>query len=447
MGMFVMYSVVMSTLSITRHQAFASSYDLANMAETVWQTSQGHIFSLTGATSLVSRFRHHSDVWLILLAPFYKVWPDVRLLLIIQSMAIGSSAIPIFLIGRKLIKNDWVSLVVAAVYLANPGVLWTNIYDFHTIALAIPLLFWAYYLMLAKKWRWMYVAMGLSLLTKEDVGLFVSMMGINLFLVERKEWRRALAIFLIGGCFSVAMVKIVMPFFSDGAQHWAWSWFGFEGSIWEKLRSSFADSSALSYYQALLEPYAFLPLLGGWWLLAAAPDLVLNCISNQAQMKSIVFHYDALISVAILVSLIVVLAQLRHRKLLLYPAILMILFFSARQNYFYSPLPTTPGHWPLMYQVGKDEIAFEKVLQTIPPEATVTASSEVRTHTINHRLAFNLPNAAETADYVAMVDQNRIVGDYNPKEFETALIEKLKNNPDYTETFHQGHFYLFKRVD
>lgn len=439
----ISYSVAMSYLSIKRHLAFASGYDLANMAETVWQSSQGNLFSLTGTNGLTSRFTHHTDLILLFLVPFYKLFPDTILLLIVQSIAIALSAIPIYLISQLLIKQKLISLTLVFIFLINPGVLWTNIYDFHPVSLAIPLLFSIYYCLLVKNYRWLWVFIVLILLTKENLGLLVAALGFLVFL-KMKDRKTGLAMMLIGASFSLIAIKYVMPAFSQGSPHWAWSWFDFSDRAISKFKHNFILESSFHYYRDLLKPYAYLPLLGGWNLLPALPDFLINSLSKQGQMKSIVFHYDSLISVVILVNLILVLSRLKGSRLL-YPLILVVLFFSLKQNYHYSPLPTTPGHWKLMYYRTQDEINFQKALKQIPLSAIVTSSSEIRPHIVNHRLSYNLPNGIDQSDYIAIVDQNRLVGDYEPKEFENQLISRLQLDQKFQLIFQQGHFYLYQR--
>ena len=56
------------------------------------------------------------------------------------------------------------------------------------------------------------------------------------------------------------------------------------------------------------------------------------------------------------------------------------------------------------------------------------------------------PQAVDYADYIAMVDQNRLLGDYETKPFETQLIEKLLKDEDYKLIVNYGHFWLFKKI-
>lgn len=443
--MAVIYTIVMSYLCIRRSQAFASGYDLANMADTVWQTSQGHFFKLTGDTGLVSRFIIHTDLILVFLAPLYLLYPSPNLLLIVQALAVGISVVPIFLISKKVIKKDFLGVLIGAVFLLSPNTLWANMYDFHAVMLVIPLLFFGFYFLLIKKWLPFWIVIGLSLLTKENVGLFVAMMGVLAFF-KFKEKRVGIVLFVLGMGFSVAAVKVIMPFFNGSKQHWAWGMYDFSHGIIPTVWHNLTNIDSLKYYRDLLAPYGFLPIIALPWLLPALPDLLINVTSGQGGMKSLVFHYQSLIIIALTIGLIYAFSYLvKHQKMMIL-AVVFLLYCSIHQNYFYSPLPTTPAHWQLMFQVGDKEINFEKALEKIPESATVASSSEVRPHVINHSLSYNLPGGALTADYVAMVSQNQLVGDYNPKLYETQLIKTLEGDPNYQTVYQDEPFYLFKKI-
>jgi len=181
----------------------------------------------------------------------------------------------------------------------------------------------------------------------------------------------------------------------------------------------------------------------------AVPDLIINLVSAQGQMKSIVFLFDSVPTVGLIMSTIlgwkVIEVIFKKFKYAGWVVGILLLGATLRTNYNYSPLPTTPSLWRSMYSVGQDEKDFEEALKKIPDEASITASSEVRTHLTHRTNAYNLPNMVDEVSYIAMVDQNRIVGDYNPKEFENDLIQKLMKMNTHELLFHQGHFWLFKK--
>src|SRR5581483_10922836 len=136
----LLYTIVFSYFAIQRHNAFASGYDLSNMDQTIWNTVHGHFFSLTGKNGTISRFSIHADVFLILLSPLYLLWDNVRLILIVQSLFLALGAIPVFLLSKKVLKSIFLAYLMVCLYLFNPGMQWSNIYDFHSVVFAIPFL-------------------------------------------------------------------------------------------------------------------------------------------------------------------------------------------------------------------------------------------------------------------------------------------------------------------
>ncbi|RLC34393.1 hypothetical protein DRH14_03095 [Candidatus Shapirobacteria bacterium] len=456
--MLAIYVVVMSFLSIRKYQSFADSYDLANADQTVWTSGHDYPFSLTGVKGRVSRLQFHADFILALLAPFYWLWNDVRMLLILQSLSLALAGVVLFYLARDILKNKLVALILSASYWLNPGLLWTNIYDVHGVSFApflLLLLFWLVYKM---KWKLVWPIFILSIFCKENVALFTAMLGLGM-LFSPKRRKIGVIMFLVSSVYFYVASFVWIPHFSDNGQHWVMGWYSdakrklFEiksaTSLWFFVKGYFFNFDSFKYYRKLLEPFAFLPLLSVWPLFLVAPELAIISLSSQGQMKSIVMHYDSLMVVGMVIANIWTVKYISwlFKKIKIVPILvsLLILVASLRSNYFYSPLPTTPGHWRLMYRLRQVEKDFDKVLKQIPTEDIITASSEVRNH-LTHRVnAFNLPHGIEEADWIAMTEKNHLVGDYEKKPFETDLIKKLDADDNYQLVFHQGDYFLYKR--
>ena len=460
------YIVVLGSLSIGRHNAFASGFDLGNMDSTVWNTIQGRIFMLSQDGKMISRFSVHADLILILLSPLYFLWNNVRMLILSESVFLAIGAIPVYLLSTKILKNKLLSLSIVILYLLNPGMQWTDIYDFHGVSLAIPFLLFSFYFAYIKKWKWYAVFIFLALITKEQISLTVALFGLFIALVF-KEKKVGLITFMAGILWFLLMVFVVMPRFSPEGKHWALSWYQFIDTtgipkslptLKILLENFLFSPDAIGYYISLLKPFAFLPLAGLPWLVLALPELTVNMLSSHGQMRSIVFHYDSVITPWLVIATIFGLFYLqelfkkiqrtnKYSQYLVYGITLMVLLFALRFNYHYSPLPTTPSCWCFMYQPTKEDKEFEALLQKIPQDASITASPEIRPHTTHREKAFTLPVATASADFIALIDQNRMVGNYDPKDFELRLRDQLKTSKDYALVKHTGHFYLYKRAD
>lgn len=464
-GIFILtYSVVFSALSIGRHNAFASGFDLGNMDSTVWNTLQGRIFMLSSDGAMVSRFSIHADLILVLLSPLYLLWDNVRFLLVVQSVLLGVGAIPVYLLAKRVLKSQLISIFMVVLYLLNPGMQWTNIYDFHPISLAIPFLLFTFYFAYTKSWKWYVVFAILAILTKEQVSLTISLLGLYV-LIYQKEKKVGLISFMGGIVWALTMLFVVIPLFSSEGRHWAWSWFQFSSTsssgslilVAQKILERALFSPDLPpYYISLLKPFTYLPLLGFPWLVFALPNIAINALSSHGQMRSFVLHYDSGITPWLVVASIfglsyvrLVIAKVkpisRLSKYFMATISATVLLFALRFNYHYSPMPTTPSCWCFMYEPTKEDRAFEKLLQGIPQNASVTASPEIRPHTTHREQAFTLPDATSSADFIAIIDQNRMVGNYDPKDFELRLIKTLDEEKKYKLVQHIGHFYLYQK--
>lgn len=471
----ITYVITFSTLSILRHNAFASNYDLANMGQTVWNTLHGRFFSLTGAEGTISRFSIHADLILVLLAPLYLIWDTVRVLLVTQSVLLGLGALPTYLLSIKVIGKDEekkvslqtkiIGLTIAVAYLLNPGLEWTNIYDFHGVSLAIPLLITTFYFAQQKKWKLYFLFAFLSILTKEQISLVIAIMGLIIWF-GFKQWKVGLVSFLISMSWFVAMVIFVMPHYSQEGFHWALGMYSKSYEVnngnfsiedlWFTIEHSSKTLIAPEYYSQVLKPFGYIPILGLPLLVLSLPDTVINLTSTNAYMQSLTLHYNSGLTPGIVIATIYgfyfvklllkkTLFLKKYRTLLLYLLCFWLLFVSIRVNYHYSPLPTTPSCWCLIYKVSEEDRQFDKLLKQIPKNASIAASGEVRAHLTRREYSYNLPDGVGTVDYVAILDESRVVGDYRPRLSDIELARDLQKGTKYKLVKRLGHFYLFKK--
>jgi uncharacterized membrane protein len=432
------------------------------MDHTVWNSLYGNFFSLRFLDNYVSRLSIHADFILIFLSPLYLIWDDVRMLLISQAFFLGLGGIPTYLLAYKILKNKIISLAIVFVYLLDPVMMWTNIYDFHAVALVVPFFLFAFYFAYIKRWMWYYLFAILVLLTKENQSLNIAMLGVMIFFVFKS--RKAGLITFVGGImWFVLMVYVVMPQFSPNSEHWAL--YEYEGQaipdpILHNLNPGnfiatfILDKKSIDYYIIFLKPFGFLPLLGFPWILLGSPSIAINVLRDT---RSITLHYGTGIIAPLVIATIFGYSYLSfflrkikrikpYVKYIIYLVCLGMVLSALRANYHYSPLPTTPSCWCYIYHVTQEDKAFEKALQSLPKDASITASLEVRPH-VNHRKdVWFVPSATTSAQFIALITKNRIIGNYEPKDYENKLIPILLKSKDHKVRFRSEHFYLFERL-
>jgi uncharacterized membrane protein len=174
---------VLAGYSIARHNAFNSkAYDLGLHAQVWWNTSQGRLFA--GSVEVDNYLGDHVSPIILPLASLYRLWPDARLLLLLQAAALAMGAWPLALLARRQFLPHWprgahlAALLLALIYLSYPALGFVNRFEFHEEIIAVPLLLLAFWALEARRLGVMSVALLLAMLTKEDVGLTVAAIGL-----------------------------------------------------------------------------------------------------------------------------------------------------------------------------------------------------------------------------------------------------------------------------
>ena len=141
------YAAGFAALSVARHSAFVTGrFDLGNMVQAVWSTAHGHPLRMTNLHGdQISRLAAHVDPILVLFAPLWWIWPSPNMLLVVQAALIGLGALPIFLLARKHLASARVGVGFALAYLLYPATGWLALNEFHPVALATPLLLFAFW--------------------------------------------------------------------------------------------------------------------------------------------------------------------------------------------------------------------------------------------------------------------------------------------------------------
>ena len=317
----VIYMVEMSYQAILRYATFkAGAFDLGNMDQVLWNTLHGRLFQFTNQAidwyGPPTRLAIHFEPIILPLSLLYAFHADPRILLVFQTLVLGSGALPVFLLTRRYIP-EWpiFAPLMAAAYLLSPALLGLNIFDFHPVSLATPLLLYAILALTYKRYIWFLIACILACMCKEDIPLTVALLGI-LVIWKYKLPRLGTALLIGGLLWSFLAFKVIIPHFYPGVQANNY-WYRYEalGSSpgaaianlvihpW-LLFTTFFTIDRFYYLFGLMRSVGFLPLLAPEWLLPALPSLAVNLLSTDPLLYSGVYHYNAAIIPFVMVSAI-----------------------------------------------------------------------------------------------------------------------------------------------
>ena len=305
----LLYVVIFSALSIARYNTFhATTFDLGIMTQVVWNTAHGRWFetSIDRATNieLVGNYLgNHVRPILLLLAPFYCLWPDPRLLLILQSVALGVAAVPLYWIARRPAGTSTAALIVACCYLAYPALGFLNLVDIHPVAFSILFIFLAYWAWLEGRTTLFWIAVLLALSTKEEMVVPIAAWGL-VNLLQRGKRRIGLGLLTLAGAWAVLCFGLVIPYFNEGQPYRFWQ-------LWSHLPGLSAQPSVqggtaqpamgaspetiILFLLHLALPLGFLPFLGPASLVVALPSLAYLLLGKRPAFHSVGYQYPAVL--------------------------------------------------------------------------------------------------------------------------------------------------------
>ncbi len=375
--------------ALHRYERFgANAYDLGIFDQTVWGYSR-----FDWIPNTILRVPHelgdHTDFTLMLLAPLYWIWSDPRMLLLAQAVLLAAAALPIYWWAREQLGVG-AALLFELAYLTFFGVLAGDIFDFHELALAAPLVSVALYAMLTKRDVTLLVTAALLLLTKEDLALTLVGFAAFVALVQRR-WR-------LGGALTAASVawfalayKVLIPAFAGGRAYTHWSYDALGATpgsaarnlVLHPIRSVELFVRPHSKRVALFNLFAswlFLPLVSPL-LIVMLPTLAERFLSSVPSYWAQGFHYSLVIAPMLAFAAVDTTARglrfVRGREDAVVVAaggavLAACLFFSFVRL---KPLDEL-GRYTSRETVAE----IERCLATIPPEASVTATSALVPH-------------------------------------------------------------------
>ena len=460
LGIFIyLYIVYFAIAAFLRYDNFYTGrFDLGNMDQVVWNTINGRIFQASNDSGIIiSRLSVHADFMLILLSPFYLLWSSPKTLLLIQTIALGLGAIFVFLIAREILRNKNLALIFGFLFLMNPSVQYTNLYDFHAVTLATTLLLAAFYFLLKKRYALLTLFLILSGITKEQVWVICSLFGFPLLFQKAKKikfWGIGII------CFSLVIFAYLITSAIPqalGKQHFALAYYADLGSTPagiiktiflspQKIIPLLFESSRLEYLKLLLIPVGFISVLSPLYLIFAVPDLLISLLSNNAQLRQIYYQYSATVTPFIFISAIFAVKNIfkwfpKIPKLYLG---LYLLIFTLLSGYFLGPLPGSRNpNIDMFIHPYPNKIVVRKFLTTIPKEYSVAATNNLGSHLSRREKVSTIPLGIDRADVILFLLNDKFAQPSLTAQIK--MVNSMKSDKNYFKVFEKDEFVVFKK--
>jgi uncharacterized membrane protein len=387
--------------ALFRHWHFNSgAYDLGIFDQAIWHLSRFERpeSSIAGHTTI---FSDHFHPIIVLLAPAYWLVPGPETLLVVQSLLLAASIIPVFCYAHSRIGRP------AALWLSGSyGLFWAMqkaaAFDFHEVAFAPLAIATAILAVDRRQWRLLWLCIAALCLIKEDMIPLVGMFGI--WLVRIGEVRQGIAALVVAVAAFAAVIGVVMPALGGEDSYPYWS------SHLDAVRSGpisvvarlVTPPGKLVTLAMWLVPFALVPLRSPIILLAV-PFMLGRLLSTSPNHWGMSFHYSAPLAPIIAMAAADGLARLlpsvedRWRSTLMRtaPAVMLVLcaFLPGR-------LPLWRIFAPSHYRATTADRTGYEALALIPAERSVVAQHAVVPHVSERRHVYGLDPDAPDAEYV-----------------------------------------------
>jgi uncharacterized membrane protein len=441
------YAVFFSATAIIRYRSFSfHDMDLAAINQTFWNAGRGVFVSPEyGTPALLSGHK-----WFIILPllPLYLLLPGPPLLLVLQSAALAAGGWAVFLIARKL-AGPLPGLALAFAYLAYPALQYVNLFEFHPIAFATPLLLYAFYFLLTRRWGWYLAFVIISLSVRQDVSIPVFALGVYALIAGRgpsgeRFWRRwrwglvpivsALAWFYVCESLIPRLVPDPSPVAAPEMVESFFGWLGDSpGAILYTVFTrpgyvirGIVTGPKLTYAWQLLSPAGFLPIFSPPGLLMVLLSMAEGLLSERFSHFSIRYQYSSLITPMVFAASCLGLKNLlkwrplRGKGSYLAGAIVLVSLITA---WSFGPIPRLIRQYP-GWRFTREDAVRRAMVELVPPGAPVLATFEFTPQLSNRPQMFffyHLYASSRRPDWAAHVRVMQDRADYVLADFNDWL--------------------------
>ncbi|MEZ4767846.1 MAG: DUF2079 domain-containing protein [Caldilineales bacterium] len=396
--------------SLLQQRALGTGYDLGIYDQTVWNLSHGRIWETTLVYETGGYYDHFEPI-LALFVPLYWLWPDVRVLLVVQAVALGLGSLPIYLFAyvrlmRLRPSNIWLAVVIAAIYLLYPALQHANLNDFHEISLLPPLLGFTLYGLLRGRRRVMFIFLALSLLVKEDVAITALAISAYIIVLRPAGFRRRDGVVL--AALMLVWTWLILNVFYPGLTRGMaypfvdrrYSWLATSAPEALKVLLTrpwvilppLVEPPKLLFLLRLFGPLLLLPLLGWPVIGLALPILIYLMLSSYQPQWSVQSYYNPPLLPFLFFALVVAVdyiqrlarGNLRRARRLAAATVTLTAIATAAAYYVDAPGPGSRAFDASRFRVSqKAEAAYELMAQ-IPAESSVSTIWPLISH-LSHR--------------------------------------------------------------
>lgn len=405
---------------------------------------------------------HFSPI-LLLLSPLVLI--GAWTLLLVQSIFVALSAIPMFYLARKITASQTIALIWAAIFLFNPFVINGAVFDFHEQCVSLFFYCWALYAVADKNWRLLLSMCAVLMFFKEQEGITIA--GFGLLWWRLNNDRKGLYLTMAGVAWFLLVMLVIMPFLYNGLHPMLnstsagrYSWIA--DHKWGMIRQLFTDNKTNTipaYLFMLVAIMLFLPLGGLVWCLPALGDIAANLLSSVPMPRSLLTYHSITIIPCLVAAACITLKnhghQFRYKPV---PLSLIVLMCIALCDFIVSPVAATGDNaWNIdlwhkeNYKYAKDP-EINEIRAIVGPDTALSVQSNIGVWFADRKYIFQFPDRYKDVDFIIVnlvypyEHMQRPIG--NPYDLDEFAVKfgRLLHDPRFRIIYAKHYWVVFERV-
>jgi len=479
MGVF--FTLLYAAEAISRHNNFLTSFDLAIFDQTVWHLSNFQI-PISSIRGIPNIFGDHFHPIIVFLSPFYWLWSDPRMLLILQSVILALGLIPLYFLCRFFNISRLHTFLLSFLYITYPSFQTHTFTDFHEMAFVPLFILSAFYFLMKRNWLWYFFFVFLLLMTKENISIYLGFFGLFIFFYGKNR----LIGFLTSLSSLAAFLLLFLFLIPTLSGQTSFSYFELYADETSSSQSELAQSpisqmmaplkniqenitlNSLKHERwegtlTLMSPFLISIIYTPTSLILFLPAIIEKVLTDYPPLWSPrIFHYNVFF---LPFGLITLMALLRKKKEIQNSHIRRIFkqVFKARPPSFnayiisfaliasifvsFSMMLPFPHPLKVPGRTPEEPILLRSLIQDIPVHASISASQNVIPHLSQRESAYTIPKISD-AEYVILhypAYSTSAISQYTIKQ--KIVFEYLESHPAYRIKKQNDAGFVFQRVN
>jgi uncharacterized membrane protein len=446
---FVIYASMIAVVGFERQLALETrAFDLGLFAQAVWNTLQGN-FLFCSIKENINLMGDHVSPILLVTAPFYAIWPDPRMLVLLQALAAASSFFPLVLIARDKLKDRSLVLIFLLMFFFFQPMRAALHEDFHPEVLAEPFLWWAFFFLDRGKGVRFLLCLAVAVTGKENFFGIAFMLGFYACVWKKMRWT-GIGVMAASVVLLFWETKWLVTHLSGAAYFYGGNYSGMLADPVHRVLRRLLSLELLDYLFKVFVPFLFLPVFHLPTLFLVFPVLFQNLLSANDAMRSFNYHYATGMTPFLFISTIYAVSRLHDQKAwfrkCLLPAGFLLLTVSL--------IRSGPSEYWFFWNIHSHRSAhtdmIRKKLVEIPASARVLTHNALVPQMCNRKYIyqFNHNVKPDKSDFAEKYKVDTVVWDRNYWEPGTESLEtslKRLQSAGFSVAFEKDGFYILRR--